>query len=837
MIKITEIELENFGRHRHIKQKLEGNVVGLTGPNGRGKSTILQGIQFAITGMIDHPDPLSKFIRQGNRGGVAKSATVKLAFEVDGRKGVITRKITKTATSRELTLEGLDGPVSADKRVAEIMFQLLEVDKRALGSTVFIRQGAIADMFGKETDRREFYTRLLMLGHLTKIADVVDGYRKTVASSVIDLSSVLDEAENAQKEATDNFTDAESRLKATDDCTETLEIATRISMLFGDQAAAHDAVTAALAKLGDDPDAKLTAIEVSLKQTGDRLTEISTARLAHSKSETAHSEAIRKLNDAEALWVLCLSLADTLHELSKHKLVVAGGDSSALVTQLQRKVEACDLVVSMDAILPDLQFERDLAVSRKTGLFDSMTEKAKILADAERVYDKQRDDLKVREDILREVRSATDCSDVTQCVVCGSNTANAEFLERTSETLREAIKISRAAHWAANDAHTVEHSAYYEAVAEANSKQSALDVAQARRDAAVLVLDGFPAEKSAFTTQLEAAKLAAAAYTTAAAEVRRLEVVYTGLKTSIADRESPTAQEITDLKAAVEITKAACQSWDPALDAEELQLQADSSKLQLDHAFLQATRTDLAASRQWLNRVQTDLETACMKEAPKIPDDIYIRGMVMTPALANEILTKLQARQADYDHLRGMHEAARTAMLAAQRRVVDAETKIENQKQRVTLVERLSRLASAFKPSGVSLKYLDYKFGQVATVASDYLAESGADFTVMASPGEPLAYDFIRMEPGEDWLSQSRLSGGQRVRLAVATLRAIHSLVVPNVGLLVLDEPTTHLDSDAKLAMAEMLRRIGSEGGLQILVCDHDPVLIDAFSSTIEIPE
>jgi hypothetical protein len=43
---------------------------------------------------------------------------------VDGRKGVITRKITKTATSRELTLDGLDGPVSADKRVAEIMFQL-----------------------------------------------------------------------------------------------------------------------------------------------------------------------------------------------------------------------------------------------------------------------------------------------------------------------------------------------------------------------------------------------------------------------------------------------------------------------------------------------------------------------------------------------------------------------------------------------------------------------------------------------------------------------------------------------------------------------------------------
>jgi exonuclease SbcC len=72
--------------------------------------------------------------------------------------------------------------------------------------------------------------------------------------------------------------------------------------------------------------------------------------------------------------------------------------------------------------------------------------------------------------------------------------------------------------------------------------------------------------------------------------------------------------------------------------------------------------------------------------------------------------------------------------------------------------------------------------------------------------------------------------------LAVATLRAIHSLVVPNVGLLVLDEPTTHLDTEAKLALAEMLRRIGNEGGLQIIVCDHDPVILDACSSVIEIP-
>jgi hypothetical protein len=37
--------------------------------------------------------------------------------------------------------------------------------------------------------------------------------------------------------------------------------------------------------------------------------------------------------------------------------------------------------------------------------------------------------------------------------------------------------------------------------------------------------------------------------------------------------------------------------------------------------------------------------------------------------------------------------------------------------------------------------------------------------------------------------------------------------------------------------MAEMLKKIGDEGTLQMVVCDHNPVLIDAFSDIIEIPE
>jgi exonuclease SbcC len=198
----------------------------------------------------------------------------------------------------------------------------------------------------------------------------------------------------------------------------------------------------------------------------------------------------------------------------------------------------------------------------------------------------------------------------------------------------------------------------------------------------------------------------------------------------------------------------------------------------------------------------------------------------------------MRIEQTAYDHQVGKRVAAREAMLQASAAVGELELKIAEQGERRNLALDLVKLRDTFRPAGASLSYLDYKFGQIATMAADYLAESQADFMAAASANVPLAFEFVRLDRADEvWMPQTRMSGGQKVRLAVATLRAIHALVMPNVGLLVLDEPTTHLDDDAVRSMAEMLKKIGDEGTLQMVVCDHNPVLIDAFSDIIKIPE
>ena len=843
MIRLTGIEIIDFGRHKYINQELEGNVIALTGNNGLGKTTILQAVELGVTGGIEteNNDPLSEWIRKGTSGGKsAKSAQVKLKFVTDSNsKASIERKITKTTTSRELIIEGMDGgPFSSDKKVQQIMLSLLGVDKKALGSTVFLKQGALDAMFGGKTDRREFYTRLLMLGHLPKIADVVDGYRKNVASSIVDLSAVLDEARQAELEAAAEFSTIDAKLNATKDYSDLITMVSRLVFLFGDQTSAHNSVTSELALLGDDPAAKIDVLKMCNDQRSARVSEIIQARLQHSRAQTAWLEAKNKVDAARALrqYQDDLQTADTALNL-KIASMDSKVDWEALVTSLQRKADAATTIAGFTAVKVSKAFDVEILKAQLEGATSMVRETTATRDEHLRTVKDLTHDLEMRRNILKEIHE--DHSHDARCLVCGASEASME--EGYMTTSMVAIQTELDAASALLDIAVANLKVATDALKAANAeyslRKSELDTIESRLAAANEILGGDTTPVTDLTDRLMEARVKAAEQSQINADVQRLQSDVTRLTALAGDQPYQTDNKIHELQSLAEAAEAEASAvWNTALDAEQQTLTNAVATAAADISALIAAQSRLQAARDWLARTETELQELCQKKAPHIPDDIYLRGHTMTASIAGEALVKLRERQSEYDSLRGSRESARTAMVATQRRVVDTEAKIEGQQQRIVLAERLTRLRDAFRPTGVSLEYLDYKFGQVASMAADYLAESGADFMVVASENAPLSYDFMRMAPGEAWLGQSRLSGGQKVRLAVSTLRAIHSLVVPNVGLLILDEPTTHLDTDAKLALADMLRRIGAEGGLQILVCDHDPVILDACSSVITIP-
>ena len=84
---IKSIDLENYCQHRSRHIDVQGNLIAVVGPNGRGKSNLLGAIQFALTGEQPGKDK-GDLLSWG-----AKDGHVTLTFEHDGKPGAVTRYI------------------------------------------------------------------------------------------------------------------------------------------------------------------------------------------------------------------------------------------------------------------------------------------------------------------------------------------------------------------------------------------------------------------------------------------------------------------------------------------------------------------------------------------------------------------------------------------------------------------------------------------------------------------------------------------------------------------------------------------------------------------------
>lgn len=84
------------------------------------------------------------------------------------------------------------------------------------------------------------------------------------------------------------------------------------------------------------------------------------------------------------------------------------------------------------------------------------------------------------------------------------------------------------------------------------------------------------------------------------------------------------------------------------------------------------------------------------------------------------------------------------------------------------------------------------------------------------------------------------LSGGQKVLLAMAYRLTVNSLFAPQVGCMVLDEPTVALDADNREMIAEVFRNVGAVArsrGQQIIIITHEESLRSCFDQTFVLEQ
>ncbi len=163
----TKLRLRNFKSHEDTIIRFEKGISVIVGENGAGKSTILEGISFAL--FKQHTGKKIDDLVRNNAG----SMFVELKFISNGKKYKIIREKKSNLKSVLYKKTSLDGEYvhvcSGDKEVSNEILQILDIDSDLFLNAIYIRQGEIAELVDKTpAEKKQLIAKLLGIDSLEK---------------------------------------------------------------------------------------------------------------------------------------------------------------------------------------------------------------------------------------------------------------------------------------------------------------------------------------------------------------------------------------------------------------------------------------------------------------------------------------------------------------------------------------------------------------------------------------------------------------------------------------------------------------------------------------------
>lgn len=166
---LESLRLQNFKRYAEYEITFESGLCGILGRNGRGKSTIFDGVFFALYG--DYKGSKELMPTAGSTGGVK----VELNFEIEGKSYTAIREFRGKALTAFATLkEGDESIATGAKEVTASVTKLLGMGKEAFLHTVFASQKELTALSSMKNDERKaMMRRLLGLEKIDKIEEMI----------------------------------------------------------------------------------------------------------------------------------------------------------------------------------------------------------------------------------------------------------------------------------------------------------------------------------------------------------------------------------------------------------------------------------------------------------------------------------------------------------------------------------------------------------------------------------------------------------------------------------------------------------------------------------------
>lgn len=184
---LTEIELGNFLSHHNTKLPFDKGVTVFVGQNGAGKSSVIDGITFALFGQ--HTRNSNKgLIRRGSNQGYAK-----VDFTISGRAFEAVRKIDSKGTLAAQFFEKKDGA----------LVPLAAGERKQFGESM---TKEIESLIGMDFDKLKIAS-IVQQGELNSIIDADPRKFKELVNAIIGIDK-LDTAFGLMKDIIENFRDS-----------------------------------------------------------------------------------------------------------------------------------------------------------------------------------------------------------------------------------------------------------------------------------------------------------------------------------------------------------------------------------------------------------------------------------------------------------------------------------------------------------------------------------------------------------------------------------------------------------------------------------------------------
>ncbi len=224
-MKLIRLELENFRQHLSTAIDFEDGVTGIIGTNGAGKTTILEGIAWALYGspaLRGNND----FVRSKAAPGGAK-AMVSLSFELGGAQYRATRALDASKTGHAM-LEVEGRPLkTGTKEVNAAIAHLLGMDYQAFFTSFFTGQKQLEFMSALEgRARAAAIGRMLGYDRLTKARDQANADRLGLAREIEGLERGLpdhEELKQRKRNAHGVLSEAKTRLESAEAAVKTAQ--------------------------------------------------------------------------------------------------------------------------------------------------------------------------------------------------------------------------------------------------------------------------------------------------------------------------------------------------------------------------------------------------------------------------------------------------------------------------------------------------------------------------------------------------------------------------------------------------------------------------------------